>query len=496
MIYNDIAALAGYGVTAGLIAPEDRVWAVNALLAALGLDGYAPDGSTAANGEALSAILARILDDAVRRGVIEDSVTARDLLDTKLMGVLTPRPSQVIARFDALYKTSPRAATDWYYQFSGDTNYIRRDRIARDMRWTAETEYGEMEISINLSKPEKDPKAIAAAGRAKSSGYPKCQLCREAEGYAGRADYPARENHRVIPVTLGGEQWFLQYSPYVYYNEHCIALCAGHRPMKIDAAAFERLLDFIELFPHYFIGSNADLPIVGGSILSHDHFQGGRFTFPMERAPVEERFTVPGFEDVECGIAAWPMSVIRLTAADRHRLSALAVRILDAWRGYSDPSAFIFAETDGEAHSTVTPIARMSGGRYQLDLVLRNNITTEEYPLGVFHPHPELHHIKKENIGLIEVQGLAILPRRLKHELGELERCLVDGGDLCASDATAKHAAWAQELRAKYDFTPDNTAAILRREVGEVFKTVLEHAGVFKRDAAGREAFRRFIRSI
>ena len=298
MIYNDIAALAGYGVTAGLIAPEDRVWAVNALLAALGLDGYAPDGSTAANGEALSAILARILDDAVRRGVIEDSVTARDLLDTKLMGVLTPRPSQVIARFDALYKTSPRAATDWYYQFSGDTNYIRRDRIARDMRWTAETEYGEMEISINLSKPEKDPKAIAAAGRAKSSGYPKCQLCREAEGYAGRADYPARENHRVIPVTLGGEQWFLQYSPYVYYNEHCIALCAEHRPMKIDAAAFERLLDFIELFPHYFIGSNADLPIVGGSILSHDHFQGGRrspcaFSTHGAATPTHRRSSLP-----------------------------------------------------------------------------------------------------------------------------------------------------------------------------------------------------------
>lgn len=496
MIYNDIAALAQYGVGTGLIAPADRVWAENALFAALGLDGCAPDDRTCAAGEALDAILARILDDAVRRGVTEDGVTARDLLDTKLMGVLTPRPSQVIERFDALYKTSPRAATDWYYKFSGDTNYIRRDRIARDIRWTAETEYGAMEISINLSKPEKDPKAIAAAGRAKSSGYPRCQLCREAEGYAGRADYPARENHRIIPVTLGGEQWFLQYSPYVYYNEHCIALCAEHRPMKIDAPAFERLLDFIELFPHYFIGSNADLPIVGGSILSHDHFQGGRFTFPMERAAVEEGFTVAGFEDVGCGVVAWPMSVIRLTAADRQRLTALAVRILDAWRGYSDPSAFIFAETDGEAHNTITPIARMKDGQYQLDLVLRNNITTAEYPLGVFHPHTELHHIKKENIGLIEVQGLAVLPRRLKQELGELERCLVVGGDLRASAATAKHAAWAEELHARYDFTAENTAGILRREVGAVFARVLEHAGVFKRDAAGRGAFRRFLSAI
>ena len=496
MIYNDIAALAQYGVGMGLIAPADRVWAVNALFAALGLDGCAPDDKTCAAGEALDAILARILDDAVRRGVTEDGVTARDLLDTKLMGVLTPRPSQVIERFDALYKTSPRDATDWYYKFSGDTNYIRRDRIARDIRWTAETEYGAMEISINLSKPEKDPKAIAAAGRAKSSGYPRCQLCREAEGYAGRTDYPARENHRIIPVTLGGEQWFLQYSPYVYYNEHCIALCAEHRPMKIDAPAFERLLDFIELFPHYFIGSNADLPIVGGSILSHDHFQGGRFTFPMERAAVEEGFTVAGSEDVECGVVAWPMSVIRLTAADRQRLTALAVRILDAWRGYSDPSAFIFAETDGEAHNTITPIARMKDGRYQLDLVLRNNITTAEYPLGVFHPHTELHHIKKENIGLIEVQGLAVLPRRLKQELGELERCLVGGGDLRASAATEKHAAWAEELRARYDFTAENAAGILRREVGAVFARVLEHAGVFKRDAAGRDAFRRFLSAI
>ena len=493
MIYNDIAALAGYGVTAGLIAPEDRVWAVNALLAALGLDGYAPDGSTAANGEALSAILARILDDAVRRGVIEDSITARDLLDTKLMGVLTPRPSQVIARFDTLYKTSPRAATDWYYQFSGDTNYIRRDRIARDMRWTAETEYGEMEISINLSKPEKDPKAIAAAGRAKSSGYPKCQLCREAEGYAGRIDYPARENHRLIPLTLGGEDWFLQYSPYVYYNEHCIVLCAQHRPMKIDTAAFERLMDFITLFPHYFVGSNADLPIVGGSILSHDHFQGGNFSFPMARAGIEERFSVPGYEDVDCGVVAWPMSVIRLTSPDRARVTALAGHILSCWRGYTDADAFIFAETGGEAHNTITPIARMSGGQYQLDLVLRNNITTEEYPLGVFHPHPELHHIKKENIGLIEVMGLAVLPRRLKAELAALEKCLVSGGDLCAGEETAKHAEWARELMRRYDFTAENAAGILRHEVGQVFKTVLEHAGVFKRDERGRAAFRRFI---
>ena len=493
MVCNDVEALVQYGIDKALIAGEDRVWARNQLLAALSLDGFAPEDGCVCAGEELDCILSRILDDAERRGLIPGGVVSRDLLDTKLMGVLTPRPSQVISRFRALYAQSPAAATDWYYKFSGDTNYIRRGRVSQDLRWTAETEYGALEISINLSKPEKDPRAIAAALQAKQTGYPKCQLCREAEGYAGRIDYPARENHRLIPLTLGGEDWFLQYSPYVYYNEHCIVLCAQHRPMKIDTAAFERLMDFITLFPHYFVGSNADLPIVGGSILSHDHFQGGNFSFPMARAGIEERFSVPGYEDVDCGVVAWPMSVIRLTSPDRARVTALAGRILSCWRGYTDADAFIFAETGGEAHNTITPIARMSGGQYQLDLVLRNNITTEEYPLGVFHPHPELHHIKKENIGLIEVMGLAVLPRRLKAELAALEKCLVSGGDLCAGEETAKHAEWARELMRRYDFTAENAADILRHEVGQVFKTVLEHAGVFKRDERGRAAFRRFI---
>ena len=493
MVCNDVEALVQYGIDKALIAGEDRVWARNQLLAALSLDGFAPEDGCVCAGEELDCILLRILDDAERRGLITGGVVSRDLLDTKLMGVLTPRPSQVISRFRALYAQSPAAATDWYYKFSGDTNYIRRGRVSQDLRWTAETEYGALEISINLSKPEKDPRAIAAALQAKQTGYPKCQLCREAEGYAGRIDYPARENHRLIPLTLGGEDWFLQYSPYVYYNEHCIVLCAQHRPMKIDAAAFERLMDFITLFPHYFVGSNADLPIVGGSILSHDHFQGGNFSFPMARVGIEERFSVPGYEDVDCGVVAWPMSVIRLTSPDRARVTALAGHILSCWRGYTDADAFIFAETGGEAHNTITPIARMSGGQYQLDLVLRNNITTEEYPLGVFHPHPELHHIKKENIGLIEVMGLAVLPRRLKAELAALEKCLVSGGDLCAGEETAKHAEWARELMRRYDFTAENAADILRHEVGQVFKTVLEHAGVFKRDERGRAAFRRFI---
>ena len=493
MVCNDVEALVQYGIDKALIAGEDRVWARNQLLAALSLDGFAPEGGCVCAGEELDCILSRILDDAERRGLIPGGVVSRDLLDTKLMGVLTPRPSQVISRFRALYAQSPAAATDWYYKFSGNTNYIRRGRVSQDLRWTTETEYGALEISINLSKPEKDPRAIAAALQAKQTGYPKCQLCREAEGYAGRIDYPARENHRLIPLTLGGEDWFLQYSPYVYYNEHCIVLCAQHRPMKIDTAAFERLMDFITLFPHYFVGSNADLPIVGGSILSHDHFQGGNFSFPMARAGIEERFSVPGYEDVDCGVVAWPMSVIRLTSPDRTRVTALAGRILSCWRGYTDADSFIFAETGGEAHNTITPIARMSGGQYQLDLVLRNNITTEEYPLGVFHPHPELHHIKKENIGLIEVMGLAVLPRRLKAELAALEKCLVSGGDLCAGEETAKHAEWARELMRRYDFTAENAADILRHEVGQVFKTVLEHAGVFKRDERGRAAFRRFI---
>ena len=493
-IYDRIAALADYGVEHQLIQGEDRVYIINSLLSALELSDFDPQGEVCP--KELEALLADILDDAAERGIIGSSVTERDLLDTKLMGILSPRPSQVIAKFNELYTVSPKTATDWYYKFSGDTDYIRRYRVKKDLRWVTETEYGALDITINLSKPEKDPKAIAAARLAKQSGYPKCQLCCEAEGYAGRLDYPARQNHRIIPMKLRGEDWFLQYSPYVYYNEHCIALNKEHVPMRISRESFERLLDFVTIFPHYFIGSNADLPIVGGSILSHDHFQGGCYEFPMERAESEISVTLRGFEEVQASIVKWPLSVLRLRCRDKLRLTDAAERVLNAWRGYSDEEAMIFAETEGEKHNTITPIARRRGEDFELDLVLRNNLTTAEHPLGLYHPHAELHHIKKENIGLIEVMGLAVLPARLKTELKMLEKAILEGTDLRADPITAKHADWACELMAKYSFTVENTEEILRCEVGHVFKQVLEHAGVFKCDAQGRRAFMKFIESI
>ena len=444
----------------------------------------------------LEDILKDILDWAVENGRIEEGTTSRDLFDTELMGRLTPRPSQVIREFQARYEESPETATDWYYQFSQDTDYIRRYRIAKDVKWVAPTPYGDLDITINLSKPEKDPRAIAAAKTAPQGGYPKCQLCRENEGYAGRMNHPARQNHRIIPITIDGKDWFFQYSPYVYYNEHCIVFNGAHVPMKIDRSAFRKLLDFVKQFPHYFVGSNADLPIVGGSILSHDHFQGGRYTFAMEKAPVEKEVSFPGFEDVECGIVKWPMSVIRLRSADDDRLVDLAEKILTTWRGYTDEAAFIFAETGGEPHNTITPIARMRDGKFELDLVLRNNLTTEEYPLGVYHPHQELHHIKKENIGLIEVMGLAVLPSRLKGELAALADALVEGRDIRADEALEKHNHWAEELKTRYTFTRENAMGILQKEVGVVFAKVLEHAGVYKCTDEGRAAFLRFISSV
>ena len=437
-----------------------------------------------------------LLDWAVENGRIEDDTTSRDLFDTELMGRLTPRPSQVIRAFRTRYEESPEAATDWYYQFSQDTDYILRYRIAKDVKWVAPTPYGDLDITINLSKPEKDPRAIAAAKTAPQGGYPKCQLCRENEGYAGRMNHPARQNHRIIPITIDGKDWFFQYSPYVYYNEHCIVFNGQHVPMKIDRSAFRKLLDFVKQFPHYFVGSNADLPIVGGSILSHDHFQGGRYTFAMEKAPVEKEVSFPGFEDVECGIVKWPMSVIRLRSADDDRLVDLAEKILTTWRGYTDEGAFIFAETNGEPHNTITPIARMRNGKFELDLVLRNNITTEEYPLGVYHPHQELHHIKKENIGLIEVMGLAVQPSRLKGELADLADAFVEGRDIRVDEALEKHNHWAEELKTHYTFTKENAMDILQKEVGVVFATVLEHAGVYKCTDEGRTAFLRFINSM
>ena len=486
-----IDLLIAYGLEKHLIEPADAVWCRNALLDLLGRTDYTPGKPLPA--VPLAEILAALTDNAVARGLCADDTTSRDLFDTRLMGALTPRPSQVRRQFFDLYAQSPQAATDWYYAFSCDTNYIRRDRIARDLRWQADTPYGTLDLSINLSKPEKDPKAAAALRHAVNTKYPLCALCAENEGYAGRMDHPARQNHRVIPLTVAGEPWYLQYSPYVYFPEHCILLSHDHRPMEISQQTFRRLLDFVTQFPHYFMGSNADLPIVGGSIQTHDHFQGGRYPFPMERAETEETFTVPQFSDVEAGILRWPLSVIRLRCGDPDRLVQLAGHILERWRQYSDERVQLLAETDGEPHNTITPIARRRGDAYELDLALRNNRTTEEYPLGLFHPHPEIHHIKRETIGLIEVMGLAILPPRLKGELAAVADCLVRGGDLRAAALTAPHAPWAESLCRRYAFTADNVEEILQKEVGLEFARGLEHAGVFKTDAAGRAAFRRFL---
>ena len=491
MIYREIAALADYGIRMGMIEESDRTWAINRLLEALGLTEYEECGT--AEDMPLEEILGAILDDAQQRGFIEEGVVSRDLLDTKLMGVLMPRPSDVRRTFRAKCECSPKEATDWYYTLSQNSDYIRRYRIAKDVKWVTSTAYGDLDITINLSKPEKDPRAIAAAKNAPQSAYPKCLLCAENEGYAGRINHPARQNHRIIPVTIDGKNWFFQYSPYVYYNEHCIVFNGEHTPMKIERSTFRKLLDFVKQFPHYFVGSNADLPIVGGSILSHDHFQGGHYTFAMEKAPVEKMVNFAGFDDVEAGIVKWPMSVIRLRCADDDRLVELADKILGAWRGYTDEAAFIFAETNGEPHNTITPIARYRDGKYELDLVLRNNITTEEHPLGVYHPHAELHHIKKENIGLIEVMGLAVLPARLKGELAALSDALVSGKNIAEDEVLSKHADWADDMRKRYTFTADNAETILRDEVGAIFAKVLEHAGVYKTDAQGREAFQRFI---
>lgn len=494
MIDSAIAALAEYGIKAGLIKPEDRVWAINGLLEIMGLSDFSLPEEP--EDHPLEDILRELLDNAAERGLIENDVTSRDLFDTKLMGRLTPPPSEVIREFWSRYALSPRTATDWYYEFSQNTDYIRRYRISLDRRWAVSTEYGDLDITINLSKPEKDPRAIAAAKAAPQSGYPKCLLCRENEGYSGRLNHPARQNHRLIPLTIDGQPWFLQYSPYVYYNEHCIVLNSAHAPMKIDRSAFRKLLDFVGQFPHYFVGSNADLPIVGGSILSHDHFQGGHYSFAMEKAPIERTVSFSGFADVDAGIVRWPMSVIRLRCEDGGRLVDLADRILAAWRGYTDEAAFIFAETGGEPHNTITPIARKRDGKLELDLVLRNNITTGEFPLGVYHPHQELHHIKKENIGLIEVMGLAVLPARLKGEMALLADVLTSGGDPMAFESLQKHAPWAEQLRKKYVFTEETVAGILQREIGLVFAKVLEHAGVYKRTKEGQRAFLRFIESV
>ena len=495
MIQNELKKLICYGLEKNLFTERDQIYVTNLLIDALQLDEF--DCEENFTNVDLESTLSAILDYAVEKSIIEDDITSRDLFDTKLMGLMMPRPSEVEFEFFSRYNVSPEAATDYYHKLSKDSDYIRTYRIAKDVKWIAPTEYGDLDITINLSKPEKSLKEIMAAKNAPQSGYPKCLLCKECEGYAGRVNFPARQNHRIIPLTLTDENWFMQYSPYVYYPEHCIVFNAEHTPMLVDRKAFCKLFNFVKMFPHYFIGSNAGLPIVGGSILSHEHFQGGRYTFAMEKAPIEKPIVFKGYEDITAGIVKWPMSVIRLTGDSAERVIDLADKIFTIWQDYTDEDAFVFAETDGEPHNAATPIARMRGDKYELDLVLRNNITTDEHPLGVFHPHAELHHIKKENIGLIEVMGLAVLPARLKTEMAELEEAMLSGADIRSIESIEKHADWADEIKAKYsDINADNIDKIIKDEIGIVFSRVLEDAGVFKRDQKGQDAFMKFINFV
>ena len=496
MLNKNIRDLVAYGVKTGLVPACEKNYTTNLLLDLFHEDEYEEPVEELVC-EELELILKELLDEAVKRGIIEDSIGYRDLFDTKIMNSLMPRPAQVQETFWKKYEESPQTATDYFYKLSQDSDYIRRYRIKKDRKWTVDSEYGTIDITINLSKPEKDPKAIAAAKNAKQSSYPKCLLCMENEGYAGRMNHPARENHRIIPITVNDCPWGFQYSPYVYYNEHCIVFNGQHVPMKIERNTFVKLFDFVKLFPHYFLGSNADLPIVGGSILSHDHFQGGHYTFAMETAPMEEMVKIPGYEDVEAGIVKWPLSVLRIRSKDEKRLINLASHVLEVWRGYTDEEAFVFAETDGEPHNTITPIARKKGEFFELDLTLRNNITTTEHPLGVYHPHAQYHHIKKENIGLIEVMGLAVLPARLKTELELLGEYLVEGKDPAEHELLEKHAAWVKEFLPKYEsITKENVMDILQEEVGQVFVHVLEDAGVYKCTEEGRKAFKRFLAAL
>ena len=498
MIFEAIDKLVSYGELTELIDKTDRIYVRNSLLAKLGIDSYEPTGAVCRSIDELEGILDEITDYAAERGMLENnSIVYRDIFDTEIMDTLTPYPSLVIELFNLLYKKSPKEATDYFYKLSCDSNYIRRGRIKKDVKWIFESEYGDIEITINRSKPEKDPKAIAAAKLQKQSSYPKCQLCVENEGYAGRVNHPARRNHRIIPIDICGNQWGFQYSPYVYYNEHCIVFNSEHVPMVIDKSAFAKLIDFIKQFNHYIIGSNADLPIVGGSILTHEHFQGGNHVFAMQRAKSEKFYSIDGFEDIEVSRVAWPMSVLRLKGDNTDKIVELADKILTSWRGYSDESVFVFSETNGTPHNTITPIASMSDGKYVLDLVLRNNITTDEHPLGVYHPHAELHHIKKENIGLIEVMGLAVLPSRLVEELAAVGDALISGEDMSKNEKTAAHKEWAETFSKDYpQITRDNVDEIIRKEVGKVFVTVLEHAGVFKRNKEGMDAFDRFVAQL
>lgn len=497
MINHEINRLINFALQKKLIHEEDKIYASNMLLGLLKINEFEPEEINE-DLETASPILKNILDYAVSMNLIEDTVTERDLFDTNIMNCFMPRPSEVIRNFKELYSALPKMATDYYYNLSIASNYIRKNRIDKNIIWKTETEYGDLDITINLSKPEKDPKEIAKAKLMKSSSYPKCLLCKENEGFFGSLNHPARQTHRIIPMTLSNHQYFMQYSPYTYYNEHCIIFNSKHTPMKINIDTFKNLLDFVEILPHYFAGSNADLPIVGGSILSHDHYQGGHYTFAMEKAPIEKFYEISGYEDVQIGRVHWPMSSIRINSTNKEKLIALADHILTSWRKYSDESVDILSKSNNEPHNTITPIARRRDENYELDLVLRNNRTTEEYPLGIFHPHSEVHHIKKENIGLIEVMGLAVLPSRLKSELNSVKECLINKiSDISPYESISKHADWYKQITEKYDIiNEENVDSILRNEVGNVFLEVLTHAGVFKRDSKGLSAFDRFIETL
>ncbi|MBP2631171.1 MAG: galactose-phosphate uridylyltransferase [Firmicutes bacterium] len=494
MIEKQINRLIHFGLQKGLITEFDQVYATNLLLGTLGVPEFLPMPIEETL-ETATPILEEMLAYAVEKNIIEDTILQRDLFDTKIMNCIMPRPSEIIGKFDALYQQSPEAATDFYYNLSIASNYVRKDRTDKNIVWKTATDYGNLDISINLSKPEKDPKDIAKAKLIKSAAYPKCLLCKENEGFFGHLNHPARQTHRIIPLDLNHKVWFLQYSPYVYYNEHCIVLNSEHVPMKISRVTFENLLAFLDILPHYIVGSNADLPIVGGSILSHDHYQGGRYTFAMETAEVEKTYCIKGYEEISVGRVKWPLSVLRLRAAHKEKLIDLAEHILTAWRGHSDEAVELLASSNGEPHNTITPIARMRGGAYELDLVLRNNRSSDKHPLGIFHPHSEVHHIKKENIGLIEVMGLAILPARLEQELKLIRKALIEGiDDISEVESIAKHAGWYQEIRTKYTkITSQNVNEVLQKEVGLKFLTVLSHAGVFKRNEIGLQAFNKFV---
>ncbi len=494
MVNAYIDALLEYSQGCGLIEDCDINFCRNRLMEALGLEGYQKGSPITAK---LEDILNALAEYAAEQGIIPDSSASRDLFTTKLMGTVTPRPSEVQRVFEEKYKRDPKEATNWFYKLCQDSDYIRRYRVSKDLRWKTDTEFGELDITINLSKPEKDPRDIAAAKSRPMTGYPLCLLCAENEGYAGHISHPARQNLRILPVEIVGNDWGWQYSPYVYYNEHCIVLNRSHVPMVIDRTVFGKLMSFVKKFPHYFVGSNADLPIVGGSILSHEHFQGGCYEFAMAKAPSEKKLKFEGFEDIDGAIVKWPMSVIRLSGIDKERLTALCDKILVAWRGYSDESVDVFAHTDATPHNTVTPIARMRDGRFEIDIVLRNNRTTEQYPMGLFHPHEDKHNIKKENIGLIEVMGLAVLPSRLRAEMEQLKQIIISGGSLRDNELTAKHAAWYEGWRNRHgELNYENIDGIVKEEIGRTFGDVLKDAGVFKRDEKGQAAFLRFIRSI